>query len=236
MNRILVIDDEREIRDLVTVILDRAGMETAAAASGEEALRLIEACMPDLIILDIMMEERNGFEMLRLLRERNLIVPIILLSAKTEDVDKVQGFGLGADDYVTKPFSAVELVARVQAHLRRKDWFAHNFTPLKLECGIFRLETDTQILSKNGKSLQLSSTEAALLEALMKNPNRVFTKSQLFQTVWNHHGYDDNTLNVYINRIRQKIEDNPRKPVYLRTVWGIGYRFVPEGAEHEAEN
>lgn len=111
----------------------------------------------------------------------------------------------------------------------------NHYTPTCLECGVLRLKPDAQILNKYGKSLQLSTAEAALLGALMKNPNRVFTKSQLFHIVWNHY-CDDNTLNVYINRIRQKIEDNPRKPVYLRTVCGIGFRFVPEGNVHEAEN
>ena len=224
MELILVVDDDPEIRRLLSFIMESAGLRTCVAASGAEALAHIEEQVPDLIILDIMMDQLNGFELLTVLRDKKLMLPIILLSAKTEDMDKVHGFGLGADDYVTKPFSPIELVARVQAHLRR-----HNvnpqYLPDTLKCGIFRLETETQILYKHDQKIVLTMTESILFSEFMKYPNKVHTKSQLSQAAWCHTQFDDNTLNVYISRLRQKIEDYPKNPVYLQTVWGIGYRL-----------
>lgn len=210
-------------------------MATSTADSAEAALAWLDTNVPDLMILDIMMGEMSGFELLRILRERQLMIPVLLLSAKVEDVDKVQGFGLGADDYVTKPFSPVELVARVQAHLRRVAHITPQAAPASLRCGNFFMDMEAQTLNKNYEEIPLSTTETALLYVLMKQPNKVLTKAQLFHAVWQHSRYDDNVLNVYINRIRNKIESNPKKPIHLQTVWGIGYRFVTEELNHEAE-
>jgi DNA-binding response OmpR family regulator len=236
INHILIVDDDSEIRGLLSMILEHEGMRTSVAESGAAALQMIESMIPDLIILDIMMEQLNGFELLKILRDRELMVPILLLSAKVEDVDKVNGFGLGADDYVTKPFSPIEMVARVQAHLRRMNHVGVPHTSFTLQSGVFTLDMETQILYKNGNPIQLSTTETTILRELLKSPNRVFTKSQLFRGVWHHSNYDDNTMNVYISRIRQKIEDNPKQPLYLHTVWGIGYRLITGGQADEAES
>jgi DNA-binding response OmpR family regulator len=233
---ILIVDDDSEIRGLLSMILEHEGMRTSVAESGEVALQIIESTRPDLIILDIMMEQLNGFELLRIIRDRELTIPILLLSAKVDDVDKVHGFGLGADDYVTKPFSPVEMVARVQAHLRRMNNVGVPHTSYSLQSGIFNLDMETQILYKNGNPIHLSTTETTILRELLKSPNRVFTKSQLFRGVWHHSNYDDNTMNVYISRIRQKIEDNPKQPIYLHTVWGIGYRLITGGQANEAKS
>ena len=235
-DHVLIVDNETEIRDLLHVVLERAGMRTTTADSGITALRCIEADIPDLIILDIMMEQLDGFELLSILRERELTIPILLLSAKAEDSDKVHGFGLGADDYVTKPFSPVEMVARVRAHLRSNNSLRHPSVPSSIPFGIFNLEIETQTLYKRGKPISLSSTEASLCGELMKYPNKVFTKAQLFHAVWHHSKYDENALNVYISRLRHKMEDNPKSPAFLQTGWGIGYRLVMGDTEDEAEN
>jgi DNA-binding response OmpR family regulator len=230
--KILVVDDEAEIRDLITKYLEKENMTIAHADSGEKALNLFENNDYDLIILDIMMDGIDGLEVLKRIRQKNKFVHVIILSAREEDYDKILGLGLGADDYITKPFIPQELIARVKAHLRR-----HSLTKINnkesndelLTAGDFELDIKSYSIKKNNILLDLSAKEIKLMLFFMKNPERVFTKKQIYENVWEDNYFDDNSLMVYIRHLREKIEDNPNDPQYLTTVWGIGYKFSPKG-------
>lgn len=224
---VLVVDNDAEIRELLTHHLELASLLVHQAASGDEAIQSMKNLPIDLVILDIMMEKLDGFEVLEWMRSSHLDIPVILLSAKWEDDNKVHGFSLGADDYVTKPFSIMELVARVKVHLRRtsKQGKLQEFQPLNLTFGSLTLDLEEQTLQKNNQIIPLTATEAQLLYALMRNPNRVLTKAQIFNSVWRHEAYNETSLTVYISHLRKKIEDQPQHPKYIETVWGLGYRF-----------
>lgn len=223
---VLVVDNEPELLELLELNLHKAGLRVTKAQSGLAALELLQKFTFDLVILDIIMDELDGFAVLEHIRNASLEMPVILLSAKSDVESKIQGLGIGADDYVTKPFSIAELVARVQAHLRR----ASKATPIAhgiaYTYGNLTLHPAGQIVYKNGELIQLSETETKLLLALMKRPNQAIAKTRLFQEVWGHSDYDENSLNVYINHLRKKIEDNPHAPRYIITVWGVGYLFA----------
>lgn len=224
--RILIVDDDSDIRALVAYHLQQAGMDVTEASTGREAVRLLEQEPFALVILDIMMDEMDGLTVLQHMRQAQLTMPVILLSARQDVTDKVTGLGLGADDYVGKPFSPSELVARVQAHIRRAGMAAPSGAQA-LAYGDLRLEPEAQVVYKRGEPIPLSMTECLLLQALMEQPKAALTKSQLFARVWGHEAYNDNVLSVYIGRLRQKLEDDPRQPLYIQTVWGLGYRLVP---------
>lgn len=225
--RILVVDDDSDIRALVAYHLQQAGMDVTEAATGREAAQLLDRQPFSLVILDILMDEMDGLTVLQHMRAAQLTMPVILLSARQDVTDKVVGLGLGADDYVGKPFSPTELVARVQAHIRRAEGMTAYARPKALVHGDLRLEPEAQVVYKRGEPIALSLTECLLLQALMEQPAAALTKSQLYARVWGHEMYNDNVLSVYIDRLRQKIEDNPRQPVYILTVWGLGYRLAP---------
>lgn len=234
MEKILVVDDEKEIRDLIEIYLKGEGYETVKAADGEEALEVLSSEKDiDLIILDIMMPKMNGIEAcLKIREEREL--PIIMLSAKAEDVDKILGLNMGADDYLTKPFNPLELIARVKSQLRR----FYRLNPKisiqgtnELEGNIITIDDlvinfDTHEVSIDGKLVKLTPTEFDILALLAKNRGKVFSIANIYESVWNQEFMEsDNTVMVHIRKIREKTEENARKPRFIKTVWGVGYKI-----------
>jgi DNA-binding response OmpR family regulator len=224
---ILVAEDEADIRNLLRLNLEQEGYHVYPAADGLEALDLAEKNPVDLAILDIMMPKLDGFNLLRRIREQYKF-PIILLTARGDDMDKVLGLGLGADDYLVKPFSMAELMARVAAQMRRsKEYFRQE--PLddqKISFGDLVLDKKGCCVCRGDTTIELNAKEYLILKHLMENPNRVFTKKQLYHAVWDEDlYYDDNTIMVHISHIRNKIEKDPRDPEYLITIRGLGYKF-----------
>ncbi|BDG60224.1 response regulator transcription factor [Caldinitratiruptor microaerophilus] len=225
--RILVVDDERHIRELCRLYLEQEGFTVTEAGSGDEALDAVRRARPDLVILDLMLPGTPGLEVARALVERD--VPTILLTARTDEVDRVLGLELGADDYVTKPFSPRELVARVKAVLRRVRRTERPGRRERLEFPDFVLDLAARTLTVRGKPVDCPPKEFDLLATLAQNPNRVFTRQQLLERVWDYSFYGDyRTVDVHVQRLRKKIEPEPDNPRYIRTVWGIGYRFEPD--------
>ncbi len=236
---ILIVDDEKEIVDLIELYL-RNTYNVLKSYNGIEALNMISNNKVDLAIVDIMMPNMDGYSLIRALREK-IDIPIIVISAKTEGYDKIIGLEVGADDYVTKPFDPLELLARVKAQLRRY-YFFNNRGAVQVEIneketdfikvGDMILNRENFSLNKNGNKICLTSTEYKILEVLMNNPNRVFTKKYIFETVWNEpYLYDDNAIMVHISKLRDKIEEDSKNPKYLKTIRGLGYRF--EGTHNE---
>jgi len=222
---ILVAEDEKDIRQLIELHLSKEGHNVIEAENGIEAIKAFESNKIDLAIFDVMMPLLDGFTALKKIRETSTI-PVIFLTARGEDTDKVLGLGLGADDYMVKPFSPLELTARVQAHLRRSHKYKTDTISNKVQVGNLILDKESCILIKNEVDIELNSKEYKILVFLMENSGKVFTKKQLYENVWEEMYYgDDNTIMVYISRIRDKIEDEPRNPIYLKTIRGIGYKF-----------
>lgn len=232
--RILIIEDEKDISRILMDYLLINGYESHTAESGEEGLRMIERLKPDFIILDIMLPDADGIDLCRQIRERHE-TPILILSARGSDTDKVLGLGFGADDYMTKPFSLSELVARVNANLRRTDGGIGGMTKKnKAEEGIVRagaimMDKKAYKVAVEDKEVSLSAKEYELLFFLAEHKNQVFSKSQLLDAIWGFQSYgDENTITVYIRRLREKLEADPSNPVHIRTVWGVGYKFSAE--------
>lgn len=222
---ILIAEDEKDLRDLLKLNLEDENYEVISAKNGKEALDLFNINQVDLGIFDVMMPELDGFNLLRRVRETS-DVPVIMLTARDTDMDKLLGFGLGADDYLVKPFSMVELIARVGVRLRRRQTSAIQNSSKMLTVGELTLATDACSIYKNDEQIILNAKEYLLLKHFMENPERVFTKKQLYSAVWNEdYYYDDNTIMVHISHIRGKIETNTKKPVYLKTIKGIGYKL-----------
>jgi DNA-binding response OmpR family regulator len=225
---ILVVDDEPTIAEVVCRYLERAGYETRCAGDGRQALRLAEEERPDLVVLDLMLPGIDGLEVMRRLRrlharERS---SVILLTAKGEPTDRVIGLRLGADDYVAKPFSPAELVARVDAVLRRSDNSPEREAPIEL--GSLRIDPAARQVWVEGEEAQLTVREYELLLHLVRHPGQVFSRDQLMDAVWQYSFYTDtSTVTVHVRRLRAKIEDDPSNPRWLQTVWGVGYRFQP---------
>ena len=229
MDRILVVDDDREIVDAIEIYLQNEGYKILKAYDGLEALSIIAEEDVDLIIIDVMMPRLDGIRATMKIRaDKN--IPIIILSAKSEDADKILGLNIGADDYITKPFNHLELVARVKSHLRR--WNLMN-DPAKdeskgsiLRTGGLELNLDTKEAYIDGENVKLTPIEFRIIEFLMRNQGKVFSIKQIYETVWDEPYYNsDNTVAVHIRRIREKIEINPKEPRYLKVVWGIGYKI-----------
>ena len=222
-NRILVVDDDKEICEAIAIYLKSEGFECVRASNGAEAIKLVEENSFDLMILDIMMPIMDGFVAASKIREFSNI-PIIFLSAKSEDTDKVLGLNIGADDYVTKPFNPMELIARCKSLLRRSKMA----TPTKgttYSVGGLMLDTLAKSVSVDGIEVKLTATEYKILELLMMNMNQVFSIDQIYEHVWNEPNINgENTVAVHIRKIREKIEINPKEPKYLKVVWGIGYK------------
>jgi DNA-binding response OmpR family regulator len=225
---VLVVDDEPTIAEVVARYLERAGYAAATAGDGVEALRLADEVDPDLVVLDVMLPRLDGLEVLRRLRERDgARMPVILLTAKGEHDDRIAGLRSGADDYVVKPFSPRELVARVEAVLRRVDPPpAANAQPLRF--GALEIDARGRRVTRDGAEVQLSQREFDLLHFLASNPGQAFSREQLMDRVWDAVALSDGgTVTVHVRRLRAKIEPDPEQPRYVQTVWGLGYRFQP---------
>ena len=224
MTRILVVEDEESFSEALSFMLRREGYEVAVAGDGNKALEEFDNNGADLILLDLMLPGLSGTEVCRQVRAKSL-VPIIMVTAKDGEVDKVVGLELGADDYVTKPFSSRELLARVRAVLRRHCDF-EEILPLVVEAGPVRLDIDRHIVSVRGEVVAMLLKEFDLLEVLVRNSGRVITRSQLIDRVWGHdYVGDTKTLDVHVKRLRAKIEEDPANPVHLLTVRGLGYKI-----------
>lgn len=224
MNTVLVVDDDKEIVESTAIFLSAEGYSVKKAYTGLEALDIVMSEDIQLILLDIMMPEMDGIHTLMKIRESKNI-PVILISAKSEDSDKILGLNVGADDYITKPFNPSEMVARVKSQLRRYTQLgAMEVTPSKIEIGGLVLDTDSKSASVDGEAVRLTSIEYKILELLCKNPNRVFSAEEIYSRVWNEEAVSDNTIAVHVRHIREKIEINPKEPRYLKVVWGIGYK------------
>lgn len=228
MNKILVVDDDREIVDAIEIYLSNEGFEVLKAYDGMEALEIIADTDIDLIIIDIMMPRLDGIRATMKIREDKNI-PIIILSAKSEASDKVMGLNVGADDYVTKPFNPLELIARVKSHLRRWSMAAEtngeNLDSKILKTGGLELDMDSKEARVDAETVKLTPIEYKIMKYLMENKGKVLSTRQIYETVWEEPFYNsDNTVAVHIRRIREKIEINPKDPMYLKVVWGIGYK------------
>jgi DNA-binding response OmpR family regulator len=231
--KILIADDEADIRNLIKISLEENGYTVLSAQNGKEALDLLLSEDIHLAILDVMMPIMDGFNLLRKIREYNTI-PVIMLTARTDDMDKVLGLGLGADDYLSKPFSISELIARVGAQLRRSHEYLSSREKNVTTVTYKKLSIDKEkcCAFKDGAPIELGAKEYKLLLLFMENPERVFTKRQLYHAVWEEdYYYDDNTIMVHISRIRSRIEDDPQKPKYLKTIRGVGYKLHYSGEQ-----
>lgn len=225
MTRVLVVEDEESFREALEFMLSKEGFEVALAATGTDALVEFDRSGADLILLDLMLPGMSGTEVCRTIRAKSK-VPIIMVTAKADEVDKVVGLEIGADDYVTKPFSSRELVARIRAVLRRNSDFEEAPVISTLEVGPVRLDIERHKVSVRGEAISLPLKEFDLLELLMRNAGRVLTRGQLIDRVWgsNYVG-DTKTLDVHVKRLRAKIEQDPAEPVHILTVRGLGYKF-----------
>ena len=222
---ILVVDDEPIVRDVVVRYLRRDGFTTLEAGDGEGARRLIETGHPGLVVLDVMLPGVDGLELCGWIRERSTM-PVILLTARGEEADRIVGLELGADDYVTKPFSPRELAARVRAVLRRSS--ATEPLPGRITVGELVLDGTSRELTRSGEPIALTALEFDLLWFFAGHPRRVFSRDQLMTSVWGYAtAVDTGTVTVHIRRLREKIENDPSQPRHLHTVWGVGYRFDP---------
>lgn len=225
---ILVCDDDKEIVEAISIYLKQEGYTVIPAYNGKEALQLAKEQEIHLIILDIMMPEMDGIHALLKLRE-NSSIPVILLSAKSEDVDKILGLNVGADDYVTKPFNPLELIARVKSQLRRYTKLGGMEIPDNnniLVNGAIMLDREQKLVTVDGEPVKLTPTEFKILQLLMENVGSVFSSAQIYERIWEEDAYaTDNIVSVHIKRIREKIEIDPKNPDYVKVMWGVGYRM-----------
>lgn len=226
---ILVVEDEAGIRETVNVFLKNQGYSVYSASNGKEGLEMIEKYDIHLAIVDIMMPVMDGITMVMKLRE-NYDFPIIFLSAKSEDIDKITGLNIGGDDYVTKPFEPMELIARVNSNLRRYEQIIrlknnNEISTHKLIVGSLELDKYTKEVTVNDKTVRLTAKEFQILELLMSYPGRVYSAEEIYQKIWKEDAINTETIMVHIRKLREKIEINPKKPEYLKVVWGIGYKI-----------
>ena len=227
MSKILIVDDDKEIRNLIAVYLENEGMETEKAEDAMEALKMLEKSAFDLIILDIMMPKMDGIQACMKIREERSM-PIIMLSAKSEDMDKIQGLAAGADDYLSKPFNPLELIARVKSQLRR--YKKYNSEPIVdksiLEIGDLTVNTNTRQVWVQKEEVRLTPKEFDILELLARNKGIVLSVAKIYEAVWKEDFFkSDNTVMVHITKIRDKIEEEPKRPIYIKTIWGVGYKI-----------
>ncbi len=225
MTKVLVVDDEPTIREIVVGYLEREGFKTLEAADGNRARELLEHDPPDLVVLDLMLPGTDGLELCRWIRSRSRL-PVIMLTARGEESDRIVGLELGADDYVTKPFSPRELAARVRTVLRRAEPDAAAEERLSYD-GLV-IDSSTREVTRRNEPLRLTAREFDLLWFLASHPRRVFSREHLMRRVWGYSAaLDTGTVTVHMRRLREKIEDDPSHPRHLETVWGVGYRFAP---------
>ncbi len=226
-NQILVVEDEPSVGEVVQLYLRRAGYGVTLVKDGRRALELLEESLPALVILDLMLPGVDGWEITRRLRARS-DVPIIMLTARQAEIDRIGGLELGADDYVVKPFSPQELVSRVRAVLRRASPPAGGEKEQSLSFGALQINPQTRLVTVAGQERSLTAREFDLLYLLAQHPRQVFTRDQLLERVWGESDYiDPGTVTVHIRRLREKIEPDPANPRHLQTVWGVGYRLEP---------
>lgn len=224
MSRILIVEDELDLANIIKDYLEKELYEVEICTEGDKAIEIFDKFKPSLVILDLMLPGMNGYEICQNIRIKSTI-PILILSAKIDEFDKVKGLNLGADDYITKPFRPRELLARVNAQLRRSQVFNKEILEI-IDIENIRIYTKEYKVEKDGRDLDLSRNEFELLIFLSENPRQVFSREQLYDRIWGFDSYGDlNTVTVTINRLRQKIEDNPKNPKYILTVWGVGYKF-----------
>ena len=224
---VLIVEDEKTIVDILKFNLQREGYNTFEAYDGDKGLELAQSGNPDIILLDVMLPKRDGFEICRTIRESGNSVPIIMLTAREQENDKVLGLEIGADDYITKPFSMRELIARVRANIRRTDMAEEKNGQKVIVAGDLKIDPKNYTVSKGGKSVELTTREFELLKFLASSPNSVYSRDELMEKVWNY-GYvgDVRTVDVAVRRLREKLEDNPAVPEYIITKRGVGYYFA----------
>jgi two-component system response regulator ResD len=225
--RILVVEDEPSIAEVVSLYLRRAGYQVTVVDDGQQALDTLARQMPDLVVLDLMLPHVDGLEITRWLRERG-DTPIIMLTARREERDRIAGLEMGADDYVVKPFSPQELVSRVRAVLRRTRGSAMGSDEHPLVYGALSINPQARLVQVDGQERSLTVKEFDLLWAMARHPRQVFTRDQLLDMVWGLTEYiDPSTVTVHVRRLREKIESDPGNPLHIQTVWGVGYKFEP---------
>ena len=227
-DKVLIVDDDEAICKMLSKVMDSNELESDIANSGTEALKKLQNHTYDVILMDVMMDDMEGFEVIKKLRARGIQTPVIIISGRSEDYDALYGLSVGADDYITKPFRPLVVGAKVKALIRRNKNQVLSSNSV-IEYGCFKYDTTTLRFYKNGEEIILSSKENSLMRLFMTHPDQVFTKDMIYEQVWGTTiAVDDNTIMVYINRLRGKIEDNPQKPEYILTIRGTGYRFRPE--------
>ena len=229
MNHVLIVEDDKEIREGVEIYLKSQGYQVFQAADGVEGLKIIEKEEIHLAIVDVMMPRMDGIQMTIKLREK-YDFPVIFLSAKSEEVDKIMGLNMGADDYVTKPFTPMELLARVNSQLRRYRKFAEKLNQREAPSNVYtigglEINEDTVEVTVDGEPVKMTPMEYKILLLLMKNPGRVFSAEEIYERVWNERAVNTDTIMVHVRNIREKIEINPKEPKYLKVVWGVGYKI-----------
>lgn len=230
---ILIVEDDKDIRDGIEIYLKNQGYTVFQAADGIEGLAVMKKETIHLAIVDVMMPRMDGISMVMRMRELNYEFPVIMLSAKSEEVDKIMGLNMGADDYVTKPFTTMELLARVNSHLRRYGRYleicdSQNKDTEKEKvytAGGLEVHEDTVEVFLDGNPVKLTPTEFKILLLLIKSPGRVFSAEEIYERVWNEQAINTDTIMVHVRKIREKIEINPREPKYLKVVWGVGYKI-----------
>src|SRR5512141_3206951 len=224
---ILVVEDEASIAEVVSLYLKRAGFGVQIAPDGRQAMGMIERQMPDFVIMDLMLPEVDGLSLTRWLRDRSN-VPIIMLTARREEIDRIAGLEMGADDYVVKPFSPQELVSRVRAVLRRSGGEKAAESERPVEAGPLKIDPLARTVVMNGASIELTAREFDMLYLLARQPHQVFSRDHVLERIWGTSEYiDPGTVTVHVRRIREKIEADPANPAMLLTVWGVGYKFEP---------
>lgn len=224
--KVLFVEDNLEICEMLGSYLTAENFEVDCAYDGEQACQKFDSDTYHIVLLDLMIPKISGMDVMKHIRKSST-VPIIIISAKDTEVDKTLGLGLGADDYITKPFSVVEVLARVKANIRRTTEYAVPLQePEELTFRSLKMDLSNHTVTKNGVLLELTAKEFDILKLLLQNPKRVYTKAQIYSLIWNDvYVGDENAVNVHISRLRNKIEDNPRSPDYVITVWGIGYKL-----------
>ncbi|MDD6190322.1 MAG: response regulator transcription factor [Firmicutes bacterium] len=224
----LIVDDDAAIRTMLCKILKSNDIDVDLASDGEEALEKINAGVYSIVLLDINMHGIDGFEVIKIVRRKGINTPIIVVSGRKADYDTLYGLDIGADDYITKPFNPVTLGAKVKALIRRSKGENGQAAGEIIEAGPFRYDIRTLRFYKNGEEIPLSSKENAMVKLFIDNIGRIFSKDMIYSMIWGDTLIDENAIMVYINRLRQKIEDNPSSPVYIQTVRGVGYKFIVE--------
>lgn len=229
MNKILLVEDDIALSDMLKEFLINDGFEVETAYDGQEAIDKFNCEKYDLLLLDLMIPKIDGITVLKKIREEYL-TPILIISAKDTDLDKALGLGFGADDYISKPFSLVEVAARIRANIRRATKYIESAAEEKKDNILHIKDLEIDLLNytvkKRGESIKLTLREFDILKLFVTNKNRVFTKAQLYGFIWKESYYgDENVINVHIRRLREKIEDNPSNPIYIKTIWGIGYKM-----------